>query len=49
MYDTKCQQLAQHFLYDHPDKWNEKNIETLAQAIQDKIESVIESLPCNTP
>ena len=47
MYDVKCSRLAQDFLYDHPDKWNVKNIEKLAQAIQDEIESVIKSLPTN--
>ena len=41
-FDSKCYDLAEHFLSDEPALQSERNRNRLAQAIQDAIEDWIE-------
>lgn len=40
-FDTKCYELAEHFLQDEPDLDNEERRKDLAQEIQESIEAFL--------
>jgi hypothetical protein len=42
-YDTKCHELAEHFLGDHPYLNDKGHVEELAETIQQAIEDWIKS------